>query len=85
MNSSIPTPNTESSNTEPGVTMISEQNGVIPLSSSMSPDRFPSVLKPVMKKLISLFMASPSENRSLSMEDRIIAGLAEKHSTIFMT
>jgi hypothetical protein len=30
-------------------------------------------------------MASPSENRSLSMEDRIIAGLAEKHSTIFMT
>ena len=85
MDSSTPTPNTESSNTELGATMISGQNGIIPLSSSKSLDRVPDLLKPILNKLVSLLMASPSEDKPLSTEERIIAGLAEKHSTIFIT
>ncbi|HWQ26152.1 MAG TPA: hypothetical protein VN367_05145 [Chlorobaculum sp.] len=85
MNSSTPTPNTESSNTELSATMISGQNGIIPLSSSKSLDRLPDLLKPILKRVISLLTASPSENKPLSTEERIIAGLAEKHSTIFIT
>jgi hypothetical protein len=71
-----------------------ESNGT-PCGNSASPGglavtlhedvRFSLPVVKAIKKLHSLLKGSSAKRRTPSPEDRIIASLAEKHATIFMT
>ncbi|NTW53137.1 MAG: hypothetical protein HGB22_11215 [Chlorobiaceae bacterium] len=65
--------------------MLQEQNGAMPLGSPTSPGRWPNLFQGKVKKLVSLLKPSPANRKPLTEEEQIIAGMAEEHSSIFLS
>jgi hypothetical protein len=76
---------TESLNASGPIRSGSEFSADLQASITEANQKRPNNLQTMLKKLIALLTPSPEKRKPLTPEDQIIASLAEKHSTIFMT
>ncbi|NTU59366.1 MAG: hypothetical protein HGB00_10720 [Chlorobiaceae bacterium] len=85
MNSGMPNPEQGSSNTKQIEAMTTELIDCGTLNAPRSPGRWPNLFQERVKKMINRLLHSPATRKPLTEEEQIIAGLAEQHSSIFLS